>query len=184
MSAARRACVLLALAVAGCGGKAPPATPPAPAPATSAASASTAAAPAASVSAPAIATTVATPATAASAAAASPLEVAQLTLGTAVNEANEITADGSRFTPADHVLYAGVATRGRTTEATLNARWRYMEGRGQLVSSVSQTIATDGPALTTFTLRNPDLWPEGRYRIEVELDGTPAITRDFEIARP
>jgi hypothetical protein len=164
------------LALGGCG---TPATPPAaPAPARVASTASVAQATPAPVS------SAAAPAQAASTAPAAALEVMQLTLGTAVDAAHRITAPGTRFAPDNGTLYASVDTRGQTADATLNARWRYLEGDGQLISSISQSIAADGPATTTFTLHNPDLWPEGKYRIEIFLDGVPAIQRDFEIVKP
>jgi len=168
------------LALGGC--SKPPTPPVAPAPATS----STLRAPASvarAIPAPA-ASSAAKPAPAASAAPAAAIEVMQLTLGTAVDAAHRITAPGTRFAPDATMLYASVDTRGQTAEATLNARWRYLEGDGQLISSISQSIAADGPATTTFTLHNPDLWPEGKYRVEIFLDGAPVIQRDFEIAKP
>ena len=173
--------VLWLLALGGCG---KPATPPAtPAPATSTVRAPASVAqttPAQALStaaAPAAATSAAAPAAAA-------IEVVQLTLGTDVDAAHRITAPGTRFAPDTRMLYASVDTRGHTTDATLNARWRYLEGDGQLISSISQSIAADGPATTTFTLHNPDLWPEGKYRVEIFLDGAPVTQRDFEIAKP
>jgi len=167
------------LALGGCGKPAAPPATPAQATATARAPASVARA----IPAPA-STSAAKPAPAASAAHAATIEVMQLTLGTAVDAAHRITAPGTRFAPDAKTLYASVDTRGQTAEATLNARWRYLEGDGQLISSINQSIAADGPATTTFTLHNPDLWPEGKYRVEIFLDGTPVIQRDFEIAKP
>jgi hypothetical protein len=170
---------LCLLALGGCGKPATPPAAPAPAASTVRAPASVAQATPAPMS-----STAATPAPAASAASAAAIEVMQLTLGTDVDAAHRITAPGTRFAPDTRMLYASVDTRGHTADATLNARWRYLEGHGQLISSISQSIAADGPATTTFTLRNPDLWPEGKYRIEIFLDGAPVIQRDFEIAKP
>jgi hypothetical protein len=170
---------LWVLALGGCG---KPATPPAaPAPATS-----TLQAPAsvAQVIPAPVSSSATTPAPAASATPAATIEVMQLTLGTAVDAAHRITAPGTRFAQDAKTLYASVDTRGQTAKATLNARWRYLEGDGQLISSISQSIAADGPATTTFTLHNPDLWPEGKYRIEIFLDDAPVIQRDFEIGKP
>ena len=186
-STALHSACLAALLLTACG-KHPPATP-AKAPA-SARTAAMAAAPAvkaasnklaAAPTTPATAgTTAATPAAAASAA----LSVASVTLGNAVNTAHQVTQASNRFAPGDKTIYASVATAGRSGGATLNARWSYLEGRDQLISSISQAIATDGPAVTTFMVQNPDLWPEGKYKVEISLDGKPVTTRDFEIARP
>jgi hypothetical protein len=166
----------------------------APAPANPPASAGTAAAP---PIAPASATTAtAVPASAASApagaatsaaapapVAATPLSVAKLSVGDAVDARHQITHPASSFASSDNTLYASVATVGSSGGATLNAKWSYLEGSGQLVSSISQAIATDGPAITTFKVQNPDLWPEGKYRVEISLDGKSVAKQDFEIGK-
>lgn len=172
----------------------------APAPATPAATASAAnaasAAPAAS--APATAqTTAATPVAASASAgiaaagtvataastASPPFAFDKLTLGDAVNAGHEVTHAADRFAAGDNTLYASVATVGSSSNATLNAKWSYLEGRGQVVSSISQSLATDGPAITTFQVHNPDLWPEGRYKVDVSIDGKPVASKDFTIGK-
>lgn len=114
---------------------------------------------------------------------AAPLTVAKLTLGSKVNADYEVTRVSSTFAPNDKTIYASVATEGSSGGATLNAKWSYLEGQGQLVSNISQSIATDGPAITTFKVQNPDLWPEGKYRVEISLDGKPVSKQDFEIRK-
>ena len=183
--------VLASLLLSACGKQQPaaPANPPA---------ASTAATPAAPVpSAAGSAVVPATPAassTSASAAAPAaaavaaapakaPLTVAKVTLGDAVNAEHKISRPGSSFAASDKTIYASVATEGSGGGATLNAKWSYLEGQGQLVSSVSQSIATDGPAITTFKVENPDLWPAGKYKVEISLDGKPVATQDFAIKK-
>ena len=107
--------------------------------------------------------------------------VATLTLGSAIDAGYAVTAPATRFAPDTPVIYASVATRGRTAGATLGVRWRYLEGRGVLVNELSQTVATDGPAVTTFKVQNPNRWPAGRYSVEISLDGKPVAQRDFEV---
>jgi pyruvate/2-oxoglutarate dehydrogenase complex dihydrolipoamide acyltransferase (E2) component len=111
------------------------------------------------------------------------LSVASVTLGNAVNAAHQVSQAGNRFAASDKIIYASVATTGRSDGATLNAKWSYLEGNGQLISSISQALATDGPAVTTFMVQNPDLWPEGHYKIEISLDGKPVTTQNFEISK-
>jgi len=159
---------------------------PAPAPAaTLPAPASTAAKPAASstaASVPAAAATVAaTPA--APAAASTPLSFSKLTLGNAVNNDHLVTKPGTSFATTDKTIYASVATEGNSTGAKLNAKWTYTEGAGVLVSNITQSIATDGPAITTFKVQNPDLWPEGKYKVEISLDGKTVADQDFQIGK-
>jgi len=127
------------------------------------------------------------PATAASAAAAATpaagLSLDKLVLGDAVDDNHKVTHPGSRFDSDDKTLYACVITAGKSGGATLNAKWSYLEGDTQLVSSISQSIATDGPAVTTFKVHNPDLWPEGKYRVEISLDGKSVAKQDFTIGK-
>jgi len=172
---------LLLLAACGKDEPATPANPPA--------AASTATPPAATVAAPAIDSSVADVASASSIAAPetvaadAPLTVAGLTLGSAVNAEYQVTDPGTSFATNDKSIYASVATEGHSSGATLNAKWSYLEGKGQLVSSISQSIATDGPATTTFKVQNPDLWPEGKYQVEISLDGKPVTKQEFQIRK-
>jgi hypothetical protein len=132
--------------------------------------------------APAVASTT-THTTVVTAPASTALSVATVTLGNAVNAAHQVTQAGNHFAASDKTIYASVATTGNSDGATLNAKWSYLEGQGQLISSISQAIATDGPAVTTFMVQNPDLWPEGTYKIEISLDGKPVTTKNFEISK-
>ena len=165
------------------------ATPAAPTPASTApAPASTAAA--APTQAPAPATTAAaapapTPAanTAAAAPVAGDLKVAGVTLGGAVSADHKVSKAKSTFAPGDKSIYASVATEGNTDGATLSAKWSYLEGKGQLVNSTSQSIATDGPATTTFRVQNPNNWPEGKYKVEIAVNGKSVVTQNFEVKK-
>ena len=167
----------------------PPTAPPA---ASSAAAAATVAAPAAPAK-PGTAMPAAVPATTGTSAAVAPASAAsttsppfafgKLTLGDAVNAGHEVTRVADRFASDDKTLYASVATVGSSSGATLNAKWSYLEGGGQLVSNISQSVATDGPAITTFKVQNPDLWPEGKYKVEISIDGKPVASQDFSIGK-
>lgn len=171
-------CVMLAATLAGCGKRAPEAPTPAGKPAAPATTV------AAARPAPARASSSARPGTvAAPAAAASAFKVESVTLGSAVDEAQRIRKPTTQFAPDDKTIYASVASTGLTAGIALNASWHYREGAGQLISSVTQRLASDGPATTTFTLHNPDLWPEGKYDVQISVDGKPVDTRSFTIAK-
>lgn len=177
---------LLLLSACGKNEPAAPASAPSAPSTTAPATPSTAMpAPAGTVAAPATSGTSASiaPASPALAPAAAPLTIAKVTLGSAVNAEHQVTRPSSRFASNDKSIYASVATDGSSEGATLNAKWSYLEGTGQLVSSISQSIATDGPAVTTFKVQNPDLWPEGKYKVEISLDGKTVAKQDFEIGK-
>ena len=186
------ACLGSLLLLAACGKHEAPATAAVPASSSTATTATVApakATPAKAASAlpavvPARAATSAANAPAPAASAAPPFAFGKLTLGTAVNAGHEVTHAADHFNSDDKTLYASVATVGSSAGATLNAKWSYLEGTGQLVSSISQSVATDGPALTTFKVQNPDLWPEGKYKVEISIDGKPVASQDFSIGKP
>ena len=185
------------LLLSACGKSEAPA--PAPAAASTAAPAPAATAPAAASTAVKPATTPATSSTAASApanaatvaaapattpaAASTPLSFSKLTLGDAVNSERQVTKASTSFAVTDKTIYASVATEGSSNGAKLNAKWSYLEGQGIVVSNITQSIATDGPAITTFKVQNPDLWPEGKYKVEISLDGKTVANQDFQISK-
>ena len=185
------------LLLSACGKSEAPAPAPAaastaaPAPAATApAAASTAVKPAATpatsstaASAPANAATVAAAPATTPAAASTPLSFSKLTLGDAVNSERQVTKASTSFAVTDKTIYASVATEGSSNGAKLNAKWSYLEGQGIVVSNITQSIATDGPAITTFKVQNPDLWPEGKYKVEISLDGKTVADQDFQISK-
>lgn len=154
-----------------------PAMPPAPA-TTAPAPAATAATPAMPAStAPAPASTTASAAPAAS----DVFAVSKVVVGDAITAAHTVNQPKDTIAATRKAIYASVETSGRTDGATLSARWSYDEGKGQLVSAISQSIATSGPAVTTFKIQNPNVWPAGKYTVEIALDGKPVSTRSFEV---
>ena len=172
------------LLLSGCGKNEPaPASTPVPASTAPVATTPPPAAGTAALPPPGAASVASAASVAAPAALPAPLTVAKLVLGSAVNAEHQVTRASNNFATGDKTLYASVATEGSSGGATLNAKWSYLEGQGQLVSSISQSIATDGPAITTFKVQNPDLWPEGKYRVEISLDGKPVAKQDFQIRK-
>jgi hypothetical protein len=191
-------CVTLAglLALGACGkNEQQPANQPA-APSTAPAPASTAAqpSPSATAAAPAHPGTAAAPAAApapatttaaapAAPAAAEGFQVSTVTLGDAVTGDHKVKKEVTTFSPSQKTIYVSVDTTGSTPGATLNAKWSYLEGNGQVVTSTSQSIIADGPATTTFRVQNPNLWPEGKYKVDISLDGKPAASKNFEVKK-
>ena len=159
-----------------------PATPAASAPAP-AAPAPAATAPAKSEPAPA--TTAPAPAStsgkSASLTPASTIRVATVTIGSQVDSANAISKEQRHFAPEDKAIYASVATTGNTDNATLNAKWTYVDGKEETFSSTSESIATNGPAITTFSVQNPNPWPKGKYKVVITLNGQTVATEGFDV---
>jgi pyruvate/2-oxoglutarate dehydrogenase complex dihydrolipoamide acyltransferase (E2) component len=159
---------------------------PAPA-ATAPAAASTApAAPAAATTAAAApaAQPAAAPVAPAAPAAADTLKVGAVTLGNAVGADKKVSKAKNAFAPSDKTIYASVATDGTSAGATLNAKWTYQDGETTTtVSDISQSISTDGPAVTTFKIQNPNEWPEGKYKVTISLNGQAVGNEAFDVKK-
>jgi pyruvate/2-oxoglutarate dehydrogenase complex dihydrolipoamide acyltransferase (E2) component len=152
-------------------------------------------APASTTAAPATAHTAAAPAAASTAAAAptapaaapaaadNAFQVATVTVGDTVTPDHKVRKEVLTFSPSQKTIYVSVDTSGTTAGATLNAKWSYLEGSGQLVTSTSQSITADGPATTTFRVVNPNLWPEGKYKVDISLDGKQVASKQFEVKK-
>lgn len=109
------------------------------------------------------------------------ITVAAVTIGNQLDGSHAISKEQRHFAPNDKAIYASVATTGRTENATLNAKWSYNDGKDQLFSSTTESIATDGPAITTFKVLNPNAWPTGKYKVEISLNGKTVASENFEV---
>ncbi|MFC3652585.1 hypothetical protein ACFONN_13590 [Dyella humi] len=163
----------------------PAASSTAPAPASTAqpAPSATAAVPAHASTAPAPAPASTAAAAPAAPAAAESLQVSTITLGDVVSNDHKVKKEVTTFSPSQKTIYVSVDTTGSTPGATINAKWSYLEGNGQVVTSTSQSIIADGPATTTFRVQNPNQWPEGKYKVDISLDGKQVASKNFEVKK-
>jgi hypothetical protein len=174
------------LLLGACGKHDNEATAPSPAATTAPAPAASTPVPAATTLAPAAPASAATPASAGTSASAASVaadvfHVAQVQLGETVTTGYKIAKPTTTFDPGQNTIYASVDTTGSTAGVTLSAHFSYLEGKGQDVTTISQTIATEGPATTAFKLRNPNDWPAGKYKVEIAVDGKPVTSETFEV---
>jgi hypothetical protein len=112
---------------------------------------------------------------------AADITVAAVTIGNELDGSHAISKEQRHFAPEDKAIYASVATTGRTDNATLNAKWSYEDGKDQQFSSTTESIATDGPAVTTFKVQNPNAWPAGKYKVVISLNGKTVASENFEV---
>lgn len=111
------------------------------------------------------------------------LKVAGVKLGNQVSGQQGVSEARHRFAPSDPTIYASVTTQGQTQGATLSAQWSYLEGKAQPITQTDQQFSASGPAVTTFEVRNPNLWPAGKYQVVISLNGKPVSTQPFEISK-
>jgi hypothetical protein len=111
-----------------------------------------------------------------------PLAVASVDLGKAVDASKRVTAPTTTFGVND-TIYASVGTTGAGTNASIGAKWSFVKASGGLISvnETSQTITTTDAVATEFHITNQKPWPKGKYRVEIQLNGAPAGTKDFDV---
>ena len=107
-----------------------------------------------------------------------PLAVASVDLGSAIDANKRVVQAMTTFAPTD-TIYASVATTGTGSAATLLARWTYQDG--QVVNETTQTVSPTGPAVHEFHISKETPWPAGTYRVEILLNGTSTMTKEFTV---
>jgi hypothetical protein len=84
--------------------------------------------------------------------------------------------------PQDAVFYAFVDLKNAPEDTTLKAVWIAVDVEGVEPNFViNETEFTSGSNVVTFNLSNNNLWPVGKYRVEIYLNGTLDKTLDFEV---
>jgi hypothetical protein len=81
---------------------------------------------------------------------------------------------------ADDALRATVVTQGAAESARLRCRVSHADAR--LAEAETQFVPA-GTSVTEFRLWRVDGWPDGRYRVDVELDGRGAASREVQVPR-
>jgi hypothetical protein len=109
-----------------------------------------------------------------------PLKVTDVEVGRAVGADRKISDKTDSFKPTD-TIYVSVATEGSSPGAKLAAHWTFKDG--QLVKHDETSIAPTGTAATEFHIVKPSGWPVGDYKVEVMLDGAPAGSKSFKVAK-
>ena len=112
------------------------------------------------------------------AAVATPLQVADVKLGRAVDAQKQVPTETDSFAPRD-TIYASVHTSGTAQNATLAAHWTFQDG--QTVNDQTQSISPTGDAYTEFHISKPTAWPAGKYTLHVLINGQEVQTKDFTV---
>jgi hypothetical protein len=106
--------------------------------------------------------------------------VTDVDLGKSITADKMIANKTENFAPMDTV-FVSVGTEGSSPGAAIKARFTFQDG--QVVEESTQTVAPTGPARTEFHIVKPSGWPEGKYKVEITVDGALAGSKDFEVKR-
>ena len=105
--------------------------------------------------------------------------VTKIELGSSVGADKRVLAPRTSFGVKDSII-ASVYTENTAPGAMLTAKWTFQTG--QTVDSTSQAIAAS-PGVTEFHIVKKSAWPTGRYKVEISLNGTPAGSQEFDVAK-
>jgi hypothetical protein len=104
--------------------------------------------------------------------------IVELVLGKSLAEERRIANPTTAFGVNDSI-YVVIESAGSGSAVDLRARWTYQDRTE--VAQDSQLIAPTGPAWTEFHIMKPTRWPRGRYSVEVTVNGTDAVKREFAV---
>jgi hypothetical protein len=134
-----------------------------------------------------VAAPVATPAKSAPAAAvakspeaAPEIVVTALTLGSAVGTDKKISEAKTVFGLKDQI-YVAVDTKNSAASAELMAKWTAADG--QVINENTINFSPTDDATSIFKISNAKDWPEGKYKVDITLNGKPAQSAEFEVKK-
>lgn len=82
----------------------------------------------------------------------------------------------------DAVFYAQVDLKNAPDDTTLKAVWTAVAAEGVEANTlITETEITTGSGLVHFNLSNDNLWPAGKYKVEILIDGESAKTMEFDV---
>jgi len=105
-------------------------------------------------------------------------KIVSVTLGNAVDAEQQVPVERSVFGKNDRI-YAAVLSTGSHQGLKLAARWTTADG--QLVAETEQPLVPTSATVTTFSVRNGEPWPAGKYQLAVSIDQQVQRTIPFEI---
>lgn len=82
----------------------------------------------------------------------------------------------------DVVFYAQVDLQNAPDDTVLKAVWTAVEAQDTEPNLViTETELTTGSGQVQFTLSNDNLWPTGKYKVDIYMNDQLAKTLDFEV---
>jgi hypothetical protein len=106
--------------------------------------------------------------------------VSKLTLGSAADAEKKITEAKTVFGLKDQI-FASVETQNGSPNAELMAKWTAADGR--VINENTISFSPEADAISLFKITSSGDWPEGKYKLEIMLNGKPAQSAEFEVKK-
>lgn len=104
--------------------------------------------------------------------------IVSVDLGKTVDAEGQVREPLEVFARGDKI-HAAVVSVGSSEGLTLSARWTAADGT--VVAKAGQSLAPSAPAVTTFSIAQPEPWPAGEYQVEIAINDRVAETRSFRV---
>ena len=82
----------------------------------------------------------------------------------------------------DAIFYAQVDLQNAPDDTVLKAVWTAVEAQDTEPNLViNETEFTTGSGVINFNLSNDNLWPTGKYKVDIYMNDTLSTTLEFEV---
>jgi hypothetical protein len=106
------------------------------------------------------------------------LEVGAIQLGRSLNGDGTVGNFTTTFKPTDTIYLSVLTTDGGS--GTITAKWSY---NGRPAGERSKPVSFTRAGVTEFHMESANGFPPGPYTVEVLVDGNPAGSRTFTVAK-
>jgi hypothetical protein len=105
-------------------------------------------------------------------------KIVSVLLGKSLDADGVVQTDSERFGRKDKI-YATVLSTGAHQGLRLQAKW--LAPDGSTVAETEQPLVPTGATATSFSIANPEGWPEGEYELRIAINGSPMQARKFQV---
>jgi hypothetical protein len=105
-------------------------------------------------------------------------KIVSVLLGKSLDADRVVQTDSERFGRKDKI-YATVLSTGAHQGLRLQAKW--LAPDGSTVAETEQPLVPTGATATSFSIANPEGWPEGEYELRIAINGSPMQSRKFQV---
>jgi hypothetical protein len=105
-------------------------------------------------------------------------KILSITLGSQLDPDKNVIAAQSSFKPKDSI-HASVVSTGKHQGIKMSATWTTADGAP--VAQTEQVLVPEGAMASTFSIKNEQPWPVGKYKVSIALEGQEQQAIEFEV---
>lgn len=105
-------------------------------------------------------------------------KILSITLGNQLDAEKNVIAAKTSFKPKD-AIHASVVSTGKHQGVKMSATWTTADGAP--VAQTEQVLVPEAPMVSTFSVKNAEPWPVGKYKVSIALEGQEQQAIEFEV---